>query len=116
MKHSYTAAELMKLQNPRLTRDHWGHWVFNASNLTLTHDSEDCEIDLEEMNGPDLILRRMAAIRERHWASSKTIGDHFSAFDDLFNLMAIRIGEFDASAILRKRVEGSTSATASLSS
>jgi hypothetical protein len=66
----------------------WGNWVFNPSNLTLTHSTEGYEIDLEEIHSSAAILDWIFQVQGKDWADAKTMHDLLRAFDDILNPQA----------------------------
>ena len=66
----------------------WGNWMFDSKNLTLTHTTEEYEIDLEEIHSSAALLDWIFQILGEQWADANTIYDLLRAFDDILDPQA----------------------------
>ncbi len=61
----------------------WGNWVFDTTNLTLIHENENYEIDLEVINSSSEMLDWIFQIRNKEWGTPQAIYDLLLAFEEI---------------------------------
>ena len=66
----------------------WGPWVFDPKNLTLRHEKEGYEIDLEEIDSSAAILDWIFQIQGKGWADATTMYTLLQALDDILRPQA----------------------------
>ncbi|WP_008310422.1 hypothetical protein [Leptolyngbya sp. PCC 6406] len=66
----------------------WGSWNFDERQLTLTHATENYEIDLEEIHSSADILDWIFQILGKEWGDTITIYNLLVAFEEILNPQA----------------------------
>jgi hypothetical protein len=85
----------------------WGPWVFHADTLTLCHEHEYYEIDLEDLDTCAGLLDCLFQITAKVWCSPEDAGCLIEAFRELLNPQANLCSfgqeqEFNPTAYLKK--------------
>lgn len=66
----------------------WGAWVFNPKNLTLRHEPEDYEIDLEEIHSSAAILDWIFQVQNKTWGTAFNMHNLLRALNDILDPQA----------------------------
>jgi len=61
----------------------WGNWSFDATNLTLVHENEKYEIDLETINSSSEMLDWIFQICNKEWGTPQVVYDLLTAFEEI---------------------------------
>lgn len=61
----------------------WGNWSFDATNLTLVHENEKYEVDLETINSSSEMLDWIFQIRNKEWGTPQAVYDLLTAFEEI---------------------------------
>ena len=92
MAEVLTAKELMRVYPPvKLSHgDRWGHWVYNARNLTLVIKKppyhSEYEIDLERCSTASEALNWIVHMSCKTWMDDKNLADLIRALHDVLDL------------------------------
>ncbi|HSZ58545.1 MAG TPA: hypothetical protein VK797_22955 [Tepidisphaeraceae bacterium] len=84
----FTVRQLIDIAKKEEHRTQWGEWKFDPSRLTLTHEGEGYEIDLELINSSAGILDWIMQINAKDWGDPPTIKNLLDAFDNLLHPQA----------------------------
>src|SRR5436190_22099379 len=87
----------------------WGLWVFHAATLTLRHQGEQYELDLEEYSSCAGMLDAIFQVVSTGWCSKEDTGHLLDALRDLLNpqmnLCSFGVEkEFDPTTYLTRRL------------
>ena len=74
-----------RLPSPFVDGTTFGPWRFDATELTLTHEREGYEIDLEELDSAGALLDTLLQVSENAWCSREDAGLLLSALTVLLD-------------------------------
>lgn len=83
------AGELLPLLHkrpPAETGDHWGEWVYDAADQTLTFPEGSYAVSLVGLNSAKQVLFWVVHLQRKTWVTSKRLGDFLRALADLVGL------------------------------
>ncbi len=87
-----TMADLEALNEPVKNGQRWGGWIYDAELLTLTHEVERYEVDLERMTTAAAALDWIAQVAGKAWATPEIVGSLVLAIDAILDLQATLCG------------------------
>ena len=71
----------------------FGPWVFDRESLTLTHQPNGYEIDLERITTSAQMLDWIMQITGKRWGDVKTVGALCKAFEHIFSPQMTMCGQ-----------------------